>query len=97
MKLIERLILETATEEDLNLNEFIDSVRSDPDDWYAFRRHELIRFVEGILSEVSQLTDSSSVPTGVSLEQLRLHFGLADALSLPEEQPIDWHEFTKNT
>lgn len=85
MKLIERLILETATEEDLNLNEFIDSVRADPDDWYAFRRHEIIRFVDSILAEAAALSDISEVaPTGPTHDDLRRHFGL-----LPTQEPVD--------
>lgn len=94
MKLIEKLILETATDEDLNLDQFINAVREDPDDWYAFRRHELVKFVNSILSEVSTLTDTSEIGvTGPSLEDIRKHFGLTDPPSETEEQPIDWHGF----
>lgn len=93
MKLIEKLILETASEEDLNLDQFITEVRKDPDDWYAFRRHELVKFVNAILEEVATLTDSSEVAvTGPSLEDIRAHFGLTEQPT-EDEQPIDWHGF----
>jgi len=94
MKLIEKLILATAVEEDLNLDQFIDAVRADPDDWYAFRRDELMKFVESILSEVATLTDTSEVvPTGPTFEDLCKHFGMIDEPSEPEEKQIDWTGF----
>lgn len=94
MKLIEKLILETASEEDLTLDQFIAEVRKDPDDWYAFRRHELVKFVNAILEEVATLTDTSDISvTGPSLEDIRTHFGLSEEPSEPDEQPIDWHGF----
>lgn len=99
MKLIERLILETASEEDLNLEQFIESVRKTPDDWYAFRRHELMRFVESILSEAAVVSDRSEIaPTGATLEQLRQHFGLSDTSAEVEieEVPVDWNAFKEN-
>lgn len=91
-KLIESLILQTASDENLDLEQFIDELRKNPDDWYAFRRDELAKFIESVLFNVSLLTDSSAIaPTGPTYEDLLLHFGIKELPPEPEETPIDWH------
>ena len=91
-RLIETLILNAASEENLDLEQFIEELRKSPDEWYSFRRHELVKFIDSILFNVSLLTDASAVvPTGPTHEQLQIHFGLRDVPSPTEEQPVDWH------
>lgn len=93
MSLIEKLILETASEEDLSLDQFIEELHANPDDWYAFRRAELLKFVDLILENVATITDASEVvPTGPTHEDLKKYFGLSQNESTPEEIPVDWHD-----
>jgi hypothetical protein len=61
---------------------------------YVFTYDELISFVTLVLKEVSKVTDPSEiVPTGPTLNDWKLHFGITQAPSEEEETPIDWHGF----
>lgn len=93
MKLIEKLILDTASEEDLNLEQFVDELRANPDDWYAFRRAELDKFILLIFENVATLSNDASALT---VDDLKQYFGLSNDLLDSPETPDNTNNNTES-